>query len=546
MRACINMKAVITGLLLATLLTLAPYHEVARAATLLPNGEQTFLDANGKPVASGCVYFYVPGTTTPKDTWVNARATASNTNPVVLDAAGRAIIYGIGTYRQVVKKAGPSPGSPCTPAGEQVWDQLTSDTSSSVVIFAGKSAGTPNAITVVASEFTGSDGQVINYISTSTNTGGATINPSGFGAVQIVRDSATGPNPLEGGELVATNAVSLIYDATAGVFHILSPVNWPNDAGVPVGTLITVMGFTAPTNFAFTYGQAVNRSTYPALLGQLTLVQTGSISSGSPTITGLTDTTQLGSGMAVEAIGISGGTTILSCTSSTCTMSANATTTRSGNMTFFPYGNGDGSLTFNLPDLRGRGTWGRDNIGGTAANVTQVTSTLDTTSASATATVGSAAGLALGMVVNSLNVPAGTTITAISGTTLTLSANASATALGTPSRFSLLPDAQVLGSRSAGKSTIAQMNLPNVSFNVSIPAGQGSHTHGVSGGTQIGNATGTSTAGSQGTPLSPGTISISSATLPAMTGTAASGGTGTLLPTLPTVLNVNYAIRLVP
>ncbi|MGB8399749.1 phage tail protein [Bradyrhizobium sp.] len=98
-----------------------------------------------------------------------------------------------------------------------------------------------------------------NSISANTNTAAATINPSGFGNVQVVRDGATGPGPLTGRELVATNAVSLIYDVAAGTFHILSPVNWPNTSGVPVGTIIPVAGFTAPTNYAFAYGQAVSR-----------------------------------------------------------------------------------------------------------------------------------------------------------------------------------------------------------------------------------------------------------------------------------------------
>lgn len=434
-----RIRYVTSGALLAALLTLGVYHPPVHAATLLPNGEQTFVDENGKPLASGCVYFYVPGTNTPKDTWVNPGGTATNTNPVILDAAGRAIIYGVGTYRQVVKKY------PCGSLGEQVWDQLTADTASSTTIFAGASAGTPNAITVIAPAFTGEDGQVINYISINTNTGGATINPSGFGNVQIVRDGSSGPGALLGGELVATNAVSLIYDATAGVFHILSPVTWPNTSGVPVGTMVAHMGFTAPTNYAFAYGQAVSRTTYAALFAALTLQQTGSISSGSPDITGLADTTQIGYAQPVEATGIPPGTTILRCTSTTCTMSANASVTRSGTMTFFAYGAGDGSLTFNLPDMRGRTVIGRDNMGSTAANISQVSTTISTTSASPTATVASATGIAIGMTVATANVPAGTTVTAISGTTLTLSGNASATAVAIAARFSLLTDAQALG-----------------------------------------------------------------------------------------------------
>src|SRR5581483_8130265 len=145
------------------------FGSVATAGTLLPNGMQTFLDQNGQPLASACVYFYTPGTLAPKATYQNSAQTIANTNPVQLDAAGRAIIYGTGTYRQIVNATGPNPSTPCLPAGAQIWDQLTASTDSSTTIYAGASSGTPNAITVTAASFTGTDGQVINYISTNTN-----------------------------------------------------------------------------------------------------------------------------------------------------------------------------------------------------------------------------------------------------------------------------------------------------------------------------------------------------------------------------------------
>ena len=37
----------------------------------------------------------------------------------------------------------------------------------------------------------------------------------------------------------------------------------------------------------------------------------------------------------------------------------------------YPYGNGDGSTTFNVPDFRGRIAMGLDNMGGTSANIVQ-------------------------------------------------------------------------------------------------------------------------------------------------------------------------------
>lgn len=84
-------------------------------ASMLPNAKQTFIDINGAPLALGTVDLYVPNTTTRKNTWTNSGETTLNTNPVALDGAGRAIIYGQGVYRQVVKDA----------AGNTQWDALT-------------------------------------------------------------------------------------------------------------------------------------------------------------------------------------------------------------------------------------------------------------------------------------------------------------------------------------------------------------------------------------------------------------------------------------
>jgi len=72
-------------------------------ATILPLAETQFNDALGVPIAGGSVYFYMPNTTTPKDTYQDALQTITNSNPVILDSAGRAIIFGSGAYRQVVK-----------------------------------------------------------------------------------------------------------------------------------------------------------------------------------------------------------------------------------------------------------------------------------------------------------------------------------------------------------------------------------------------------------------------------------------------------------
>jgi microcystin-dependent protein len=73
---------------------------------------------------------------------------------------------------------------------------------------------------------------------------------------------------------------------------------------VPTGTLLAFAGSTAPAGYLLAYGQAVSRTTYATLFALV-------------------------------------GTT---------------------------YGSGDGSTTFNLPDLRGRTAVGKDDMGGSAAN----------------------------------------------------------------------------------------------------------------------------------------------------------------------------------
>ena len=90
------------------------------SAVLLPNGKTQFIDINGKPLVGGTVTFYVQGTTTPKTTWQDSGETTPNTNPVILDSRGQAVIYGSGIYRQIVADS----------LGNIIWDQLTATSSS--------------------------------------------------------------------------------------------------------------------------------------------------------------------------------------------------------------------------------------------------------------------------------------------------------------------------------------------------------------------------------------------------------------------------------
>src|SRR5690606_19065354 len=51
------------------------------------------LDANGDPLIGGRLYTYARGTTTPQATYKDAAGTILNTNPIILDGRGEAVIF---------------------------------------------------------------------------------------------------------------------------------------------------------------------------------------------------------------------------------------------------------------------------------------------------------------------------------------------------------------------------------------------------------------------------------------------------------------------
>lgn len=130
-------------------------------------------------------------------------------------------------------------------------------------------------------------------------------------------------------------------------------------------------GFDLPPGFLWCDGAAVSRASHARLFAQLTRSVTGTTTNGSATITSVSAdlTSQVSAGMPISGPGIPAGATVTAVTATTITISANATASGGGNtFVIAPWGVGDGSTTFNVPDCRGRTSVGRDNMGGTAAN----------------------------------------------------------------------------------------------------------------------------------------------------------------------------------
>jgi microcystin-dependent protein len=149
-------------------------------------------------------------------------------------------------------------------------------------------------------------GFTVSWVVGATNTGPVTINVDNIGAKALVRADGA-HTALQAGDLPVGALVEAQYDGTR--FQLRSPATTSTSADVlarivRTGTIVAWAHSTVPAGWLECYGQAISRTTYAELYAAI-------------------------------------GTT---------------------------YGVGDGSTTFNLPDLRGRSIFGEDDMGGSSAD----------------------------------------------------------------------------------------------------------------------------------------------------------------------------------
>ena len=250
------------------------------------------------------------------------------------------------------------------------------------------------------------NGQRFSFLANAANTGSTTLNVNGLGAKSLRKDIWGTLTELASGDMPVGSFVEVAFNTAAdcfvwvnrgivqsvsGVSGLQAALDGKADAifGVPSGSLMAYAGSTAPSGWLFCFGQAISRTANAALFA---------------------------------AIGTA-------------------------------YGAGDGSTTFNLPDLRDRVIAGKGDMGGTGANRLSLTITGTTSAGSAIITgLSSTAGLAVGMLAIGTNIPAGRTIASIDSATQVTLNNGASVILGTASiRFASI-DSHTLGA-TGGAST---------------------------------------------------------------------------------------------
>jgi microcystin-dependent protein len=124
---------------------------------------------------------------------------------------------------------------------------------------------------------------------------------------------------------------------------------------VPTGSVQTFAGFIVPTGWLLCDNTPANRITYAALFAVLS-----KSSSGDTHTSTLIDnipaggTTNVVAGWYISGPGIQAGTTVTVVGATSLTLSLATTASTNGvPFTAAPYGIGDGTTTFNVPDCRG-------------------------------------------------------------------------------------------------------------------------------------------------------------------------------------------------
>lgn len=121
-----------------------------------------------------------------------------------------------------------------------------------------------------------------------------------------------------------------------------------------------------PTGWYECNGAAKNRVTDSALFSALTVQQNGTRTNGSAIITGLANTGSIAAGYFFGGTGIPTGTTVLTVDSATqVTLSAAASSSGTANTIASPWALGDGSTTFNIPNISTAGRYRRSRLIGT-------------------------------------------------------------------------------------------------------------------------------------------------------------------------------------
>lgn len=184
--------------------------------TLAPVLRHQFFGNDGKPLNGGKLFSYIAGTTTKQGTFQDAAGASPNTNPIILNFRGEAIVFippNVG-YKFVL-----APSTDTDPPTNPIWSQDNVTNSQLLTLYGGVDTGVVNAyvLNFVANFTAYADGILINWIPANTNTGPSTINVNGLGPVAITNQDGS---VLTSNQIIANQVATIMFKG--GAFLLIS------------------------------------------------------------------------------------------------------------------------------------------------------------------------------------------------------------------------------------------------------------------------------------------------------------------------------------
>lgn len=226
---------------------------------LSPLFKQSFLDNNGAPLYLGKLWSYSAGTLNPLATFTDSTGVTSNTNPIVLNPRGEADVWippNVG-YKFALQDS----------LGNAIWTIDNVINTQLITLYGGVDTGTANAYVLnFSSSFTGlTDGILVYWIASNTNTGPSTLNVNALGPHPILNQQTglpVGPGQIVGNGVVGTILIggSWFLTSSSGTTSQTGTFQSTPNAGdftapiAPVTVNYTITGKTASMHIPYFNG----------------------------------------------------------------------------------------------------------------------------------------------------------------------------------------------------------------------------------------------------------------------------------------------------
>ena len=331
--------------------------------SILPSPVFTALDNDGNPVVSGLLYTYASGSSTPQNTYTSSSLMTANANPVVMDSAGRAVVWLSDTnpYKFVLKTAAGStiwtsdnissyqPGAVANlevlgTAGETIakgqWCYLSDGGSGTGGLWYLTDSDDPNkigsgfsgvAVANIAISAAGRIRMAGTYTESSGLTAGDVLwlrsTPGTVGAVQGIYSIAIGTAYSTTAYLIR-NTQQSSFDESRAISYVVAGESFSygdcvycsnGDGGLTVGryyktSTANAYSSTAARGLGFAFTAVASAGDYFPLITDGTLIKSGSCTAGSPsylTTAGALTTTAPATNKRLVGVGTEGTYSLL-------------------------------------------------------------------------------------------------------------------------------------------------------------------------------------------------------------------------------------------